>query len=86
MGCFGDAFGEGRSEVGGYKDGGGVEQDDVAARAAFAREDGFEDGGVGGGIASAQSFDGSALEADLFGSESAEGDGSVADFGDLAGA
>ncbi len=48
-------------EVGGDEDGGGVEQDDVAAGAVLAGEDGAEDGGVGVGVATAQGFEGSAL-------------------------
>ena len=51
FGGEGDAGGEVGGEVGGDEDGGGVEEDDVAAGAAFAGEDGGEDAGVGAGVA-----------------------------------
>lgn len=53
-----EAGGKVRSEVGGGKDGGGVEEDNVAARARFAGEDFAEDGGVVGGSGAPESFDG----------------------------
>ena len=68
----------------GVEDGGGVEQDDIAARTGFSGKDGAEDGGVGGDIAPAQARDGSRGEADLIGREMAEGDGVAADLGDLS--
>ncbi len=86
FGGEGDAGGEVGGEVGGDEDGGGVEQDDVAAGASFAGEDGGEDGGVGAGVAALKGFDGSAGEADVFGGDGAEGDDAVVDFGEVAGA
>ena len=83
-GCGSYAFGERRGEVGGYKDGGGVEQYDIAAGAVFAGKDGLEDGSVGLGVASSQGIDRGAFEAGVFGSERTERDGSVADFGEMA--
>jgi hypothetical protein len=87
----GDAGGEVGGEVGGDENGGGVEEDDVAAGAAFAGEDGGEDLGVGAGVAALEGFDGGAAEADVFGGEGAEGDcsreaGAAADLGEVAGA
>jgi len=83
-GCQGYAGDEVWGEVCGDQDGGGVEEDDVAARAAFACEDGCEDGGVGGGVASDESFHGSAFEAGVFGRDCAEGDDAVVDFGEMS--
>ena len=60
FGGEGDAGGEVGGEVGGDEDGGGVEEDDVAAGAAFAGEDGGEDLGVGAGVAALEGFDGGA--------------------------
>jgi hypothetical protein len=79
----GDACDEVWGEVGGDQDGGSIEQDNVAAGAAFAREDGGEDGGVGMGVASDEGFDGGAFEADVLGCEGAEGDDAVVDLGEV---
>jgi len=54
--------------------------------AFFAGEDGGEDGCVGAGVAAAESFDGGAGEADVFGGEGVFGDDAVVDFGEVAGA
>ncbi|MCU1226934.1 MAG: hypothetical protein JWQ42_5027 [Edaphobacter sp.] len=79
----GDACDEVWGEVGGDQDGGGIEQDDVAAGAAFACEDGGEDGRVGVGVASDEGFDGGAFEAGVLGREGAEGDDAVVDLGEV---
>ncbi len=86
FGGEGDAGGEVGGEIGGDEDGGGVEEDDVAARTAFAGEDGGEDPGVGAGVAALEGFDGGAGEADVFGGEGAKGDDAVVDLGEVAGA
>ena len=44
-------------EVGGDQDGGGVEEDDVAAGAGFSSEDGSEDCRVGLGVSALKGFD-----------------------------
>lgn len=82
---FGYAGDEVAGDVGGDEDGGGVEEDDVAAGAAFAGEDCSEDGGVGVGIAATEGFHGGAGEADILGGEGGDGDDAVVDFGQLAG-
>ena len=84
--CQVDACGEVGGEVGGDEDGGGVEEDDVAAGAAFAGEDGGEDLGVSAGVSAAEGFDGGAREADLFGGDGGKGNDTVVDLGDMAGA
>src|ERR1700722_15121159 len=48
-----EARGKVWGEVGGDHDGGGVEEDDVAAGAFFSAEDGAEDRGVGGCVGAA---------------------------------
>ena len=58
----------------------------VAAGAAFAGEDGGEDLGVCVGVAALEGFDGGAGEADVFGGEGGEGDDTVVDLGEVAGA
>lgn len=68
------------------EDGGGVEEDDVAARAGLAGEDGGEDGGVGLGVASDEGFGGGSGEASVLGGDGGEGDDAVVDFGDVGGA
>ncbi len=68
-GYAGDEVG---GEVGGDQDGGGVEQDDVAAGAAFAGEDGSEDRGVRVSVAANESLDGGAFEAGVLGGDGAE--------------
>ena len=67
---------------GGDEDGGGVEQDDVAAGAGFAGEDGGEDGALVWASPPLEGLDGGAGEADFFGGDGAEGDDAVVDFGD----
>ena len=86
FGGEGDAGGEVGGEVGGDENGGGVEEDDVAAGAAFAGEDGGEDAGVGAGVAALKGFDGGAGEADVFWGDGAESDDAVVDFGEVGGA
>src|SRR5580692_3799397 len=86
FGREGDAGGEIGGEVRRYQDGGGVEEDYVAAGAAFAGEDRGEDGGVGAGVAALQGFDGGAGEADVFWGDGAMSDDAVPDLGEVAGA
>ena len=86
MGGEGYAGDDVGGEVCGDKDGGGIEQDDVAAGGALAGEDGGEDGGVGGGVAANEGFDGGAFEAGVLWGDGAEGDDAVADFGEVSGA
>src|SRR5271170_4118020 len=86
LGGEGDASAEVGGEVGGDEDGGGVEEDDVAARSLFAGEDGGEDVGVGAGVAALEGFDGGALETNVFGGDGGEGGYAVVDLGELAGA
>ena len=62
-------------EVCGDEDGGGVEENDVAAGAGFAGEDGSEDGGVGCGVAAAGGCRWGRGEAGVFGGDGAESDG-----------
>src|SRR5580704_13867402 len=58
-------------EVGGDEDGGGVEEDDVAAWAGLAGEDGAQDAGVGCGVAALKGVDGGAVKAEIFGEDGA---------------
>ena len=67
----------------GDEDGGGVEQDNIAAGAGLAGEYGAQDRGVGDGIASAQRFKRRGVQADLLRPELVEGHGVAVDFGEL---
>ena len=55
----------GGDDASGDEDGGGVEQDNIAAGAGLAGEYGAQDRGVGDGIASAQRFKRRGVQADL---------------------
>ena len=77
----GKAGGKIGCEVGGNEHGGGVEEDDVPAGALFAGEDRAEDRGVVLGIAALKRGEGSAGKVEIFGSDGAESDDAVANFG-----
>jgi hypothetical protein len=71
------------SEISGDENGGGVEQDNVAAWSLFAGENGREDGCVGLGVASDEGFGGGSGETGVLGGDGGEGDDAVVDFGDV---
>ncbi len=74
------------NDLGGEKDGGSVQQDDVATRPEAAGKDGGKDRSILRGAAAVQLVERGAAQAEIFGSESPVGHGAFTDFGNVTAA